>query len=211
MGLVLVAITLTPVSAATVPWLGALVLCGNLAATFVAFATEGLMAHNAGPGGRGRAGGWVQSGNQFGQTAGGGLGLWLMQHLAAPWMAGAVLALLVAACAMAPRGLDEPPPTVTHGGVADRGRDAWRELRAVLASHGGRIRLLLATLPIGTGAAQFLFGSLGPEGTHPPMRCRSRWAWAAAWRSRPAAWPAAGWRPGCRAPAPTPRPVPCRR
>jgi PAT family beta-lactamase induction signal transducer AmpG len=86
-----------------------------------------------------------------------------MQHLAAPWMAGAVLALLVAACAMALGGLDEPPPTVAHGGVADRGRDAWRELRAVLASHGGRIGLLLATLPIGTGAAQFLFGSLGPE------------------------------------------------
>ena len=163
MGLVLVAITLTPISAATVPWLVALVLCGNLAATFVAFATEGLMAHNAGPGGRGRAGGWFQSGNQFGQTAGGGLGLWLMQHLAVPWMAGAVLALLVAACAMALGGLDEPPPTVAHGGVADRGRDAWRELRAVLASHGGRIGLLLATLPIGTGAAQFLFGSLGPE------------------------------------------------
>ena len=163
MGLVIVALTLTPMNAANVPWLAALVLGGNLAATFVAFATEGLMAHNAGPGGRGRAGGWFQSGNQFGQTAGGGLGLWLMQHLAAPWMAGVVLALLVAACALALGGLEEPPPTVAHGGVGDRGRDAWRELRAVLASHGGRTGLLLAMLPIGTGAAQFLFGSLGPE------------------------------------------------
>ncbi len=163
MCVVLVALTATPMNAANVPWLAALVLCGNLAATFVAFATEGLMAHNAGPGGRARAGGWFQSGNQFGQTAGGGLGLWLTQHLAAPWMAGAVLALLVGACATALGGVDEPPPTVTLGGVRDRGRDAWRELRAVLASHGGRIGLLLAALPIGTGAAQFLFGSLGPE------------------------------------------------
>lgn len=48
MCVVLVALTATPMNAANVPWLAALVLCGNLAATFVAFATEGPMAHNAG-------------------------------------------------------------------------------------------------------------------------------------------------------------------
>ena len=163
MSLTLLAITATPIRQTTVPLLALLVLGGNLAATFVAFATEGLMAHNAGPGGRGQAGGWFQSGNQFGQTAGGGLGLWLTRHLPEPWMAGVVLALVLAACTLALGSLAEPPGMPRGASVADRARDAWRELGAVLRSRAGRIGLLLAILPIGTGSAQFLFGSLGTE------------------------------------------------
>ena len=163
MSVVIIGITATPMREATVPLLSLLVLAGNFAATFVAFATEGLMAHNAGPGGRGKASGWFQSGNQFGQTAGGGLGLWLTKHLAEPWMAGAVLALLLVACSLALAGLEEPAGLPRGASVGDRVSDAWRELRAVLRSRAGRIGLLLAVLPIGTGSAQFLFGSLGPE------------------------------------------------
>lgn len=163
MGGVLLALTTMPIREATVPALTALVFAGNLAATFVAFATEGLMAHNAGRAGVGRASGWFQSGNQFGQTAGGGLGLWLTQHMPTPWLAGGVLCAILAGCALALRGLEEPPRHTAGTGVGARARDAWRELMAVLATYGGRIGLLLAVLPIGTGAAQFLFGSLGPE------------------------------------------------
>jgi MFS family permease len=163
MGAVLVGIAATPMREATVPLLAGLVLCGNLAATFVAFATEGLMAYNVGPRGRGPASGWFQSGNQFGQTAGGGLGLWLMQHMPTPVMAGVTLALVLVACSLALGRLEEPPRARVESGVGARVRDAWRELSGVLRSRGGRIGLLLATLPIGTGAAQFLFGSLGME------------------------------------------------
>src|SRR4029079_14134610 len=131
MGLVLVAITLTPISAATVPWLAALVLCGNLAATFVAFATEGLMAHNAGPGGRGRASGWFQSGNQFGQTAGGGLGLWLMSHLSQPWWAVVARAAICACCSLALFRLDEPSPHLSGAPLSARAGDAWRNLATI--------------------------------------------------------------------------------
>ena len=163
MATVLLALTATPMRASTVPLLAFLVLLGNFAATFVAFATEGLMAHNAGVAGRGRASGWFQSGNQFGQTAGGGLGLWLTKHLPEPWMAGAVLALLLAVCTLTLASLEEPPGAPRGSSVGERARDAWRELAAVLSSRKGRIALLLAILPIGTGSAQFLFGSLGPE------------------------------------------------
>ncbi len=163
MGGVIIALTATPMRASTIPLLAMLVLAGNFAATFVAFATEGLMAHNAGAHGRGKASGWFQSGNQFGQTAGGGLGLWLTKHLPEPWMAGAVLALLLAACALTIAPLEEPPGAPKESTVGDRLRDAWRELSTVMRSRKGRIGLLLAILPIGTGAAQFLFGSLGPE------------------------------------------------
>ncbi len=44
-----------------------------------------------------------------------------------------------------------------------RATDALRNLSLMIHSRAGRIALLLAILPIGTGAAQFLFGSLGAE------------------------------------------------
>jgi MFS family permease len=159
----LVAMTVIPLSAHTVPLLSVLVLLTSVSGTFLAFATEGLMVHNSTPATRGRAGGWFQSGNQFGQTAGGGASLWLMSHSPRPWIAGVTLAALIASCALALRTLAEPPRHLRDESVAMRAGDAWRNLAGVLRSRIGRIGLLLAILPIGTGAAAYLFGSLAPE------------------------------------------------
>ncbi|MDQ6925341.1 MAG: MFS transporter, partial [Candidatus Eremiobacteraeota bacterium] len=157
------ALTTVPLSARTVPLVSVLVLLTSIAGTFLAFATEGLMVQNTAVAHRGRAAAWFQSGNQFGQTAGGGIGLWLMNHVPAPWMAGAVLAGIAGACALALGGLEEPPRALVGASVRARAADAWRELAALLRSRAGRVGLLLAVLPIGTGAAQFLFGALGSE------------------------------------------------
>ncbi len=161
------AITLVPLSQATMPLLSLLVLMSSVAATFVAFATEGLMVHNTPIAARGRAAGWFQSGNHLGQTAGGGLALWLMRHSPQPWMAGAGLAVVLFVCA-APLVLVREPPRALRGApVRVRVADAWRELVSVVRSRAGRIGLILAILPIGTGAAKDLFGSLGPEWSVP--------------------------------------------
>jgi len=159
----LIALTIVPLSERTVPLVSLLVLLTSVSGTFIAFATEGLMVHNTPMAQRGRAAGWFQSGNQFGQTAGGGISLWLMNHAPSPWMAGVTLAAIAWGCSLALRNLEEPPRPVAGTSVRDRAADAWRNLSEVLHSRVGRIGLLLAILPIGTGAAQFLFGSLGPE------------------------------------------------
>jgi MFS family permease len=159
----LLAMTGLPVSPRTVPLLSALTLASSVAATFIAFATEGLMAHNTTTDMRGRAAGWFQSGNQFGQTAGGGIGLWLVQHAPSPWVAGLVLAAIVFGCALPLMRLEEPPRALGDASVGGRVRDAWRELAGVLRARAGRIALILAILPIGTGAAEFLFSAIGPE------------------------------------------------
>ncbi|HEX8724456.1 MAG TPA: MFS transporter [Gemmatimonadaceae bacterium] len=158
-----IAITLVPLSQATMPLLSALVLMSSVAATFVAFATEGLMVHNTPVAARGRAAGWFQSGNHFGQTAGGGLALWFMRHAPQPWMAGAALALVLFVCAIPLLLVREPARALRGASVRARVTDAWRELVGVVRSRAGRIGLILAILPIGTGAAKDLFGSLGPE------------------------------------------------
>jgi len=159
----LFAMTGIPISPRTAPLLSALTLLSSVAATFIAFATEGLMAHNTTAGMRGRAAGWFQSGNQFGQTAGGGIGLWLVQHAPAPWVAGLALAVIVFGCALPLIGLEEPPRALADASVRSRMRDAWRELAGVMRARAGRIALILAILPIGTGAAEFLFSAIGPE------------------------------------------------
>ena len=163
----LLALTTVPLSVRTVPIVSLLVLLTSVAATFIAFATEGLMVHNTPTHLRGRAAGWFQSGNQFGQTAGGGIGLWLMNHSPSPWMAGAALSAIIGACALATYQLEEPPRELTDASVRDRAADAWRNLLDVIRSRAGRLGLILAILPIGTGAAQYLFGSIGPEWNAP--------------------------------------------
>ena len=155
--------TLVPLTPAGMPILAGVVLLTSLAGTFIAFATEGLMTHNTDRHARGRAGGWFQSGNQFGQTAGGGIGLFLMRHVPSPWMAGVALAALLFTCSLVLLRLEEPPRHLHGARPAERIKDAWRELVAVVRSHAGRIGLILAVLPIGTGAAQALFSAIGPE------------------------------------------------
>src|SRR5262249_32770831 len=152
-----------PLRPGTMPLLSGIVLLTSISGTFIAFATEGLMTHNSPPAARGRSGGWFQSGNQFAQTAGGGFGLWLMKHLPHPGMAAAVLAGTAWLCPLGLFGLEGPPRRLRHGALAERAGDAWRELVGLLRSRGGRIALILAILPIGTGAAQALFGSIAPE------------------------------------------------
>jgi MFS family permease len=152
-----------PLSPRTMPLLALVVLLTSTAGTFIAFATEGLMTHNTPPGGRGRSAGWFQAGNQFAQTAGGGIGLWLMTHVPKPWMAGAALAAILWGCSLALFMVEEPPRHLHDGSPLDKLRDAGQQLLTVLRSKAGRIGLILAVLPIGTGAAQGLFGSIAGE------------------------------------------------
>jgi MFS family permease len=159
----LLAMTAVPLTRATAPILSALTLFTTVSATFSAFATEGLMAHNTTPATRGRAAGWFQSGNQFGQTAGGGVALWLIVHAPTPLVGGLCLAAILAACTLALIGLEEPPRMLADASVGARARDAWRELVNVMTTRAGRVALILAILPIGTGAAMFLFGAIARE------------------------------------------------
>jgi len=152
-----------PLSPRTMPLLALVVLLTSTAGTFIAFATEGLMTHNTPPGGRGRSAGWFQAGNQFAQTAGGGIGLWLMAHVPKPWMAGAALSAILWGCSLALFLVEEPPRHLHHGSPLDKLKDAGSQLLTVLRSKAGRIGLILAVLPIGTGAAQGLFGSIAGE------------------------------------------------
>jgi MFS family permease len=155
----IVAMSALPADARGLPLLSLVVVVTSLATTFLGMAVEGLMAYGTADDARGRAGGWFQAGNLGGGGLGGGAGLWLAQALPAPWMAGAIVALVCVLCAVALRYVPEPPrfASAHHYGatLAEVGRDLWRVAR----SRAGMLGLLICFLPIGTGAAGNLWAA----------------------------------------------------
>jgi MFS family permease len=87
-----------PATARGIPVLSSLVVLASLASTLVAMASEVFMGHGVSSEMRGRASGWAQAGNLGGAGIGGGLGLALVEHVAQPWVSGAVLAVICLAC-----------------------------------------------------------------------------------------------------------------
>ena len=151
-----------PMSRDTLPVLTGLVLAGAVAGTFIAFALQGLLLHNCDPTQIGRAAGFLQTGNQVGQTLGGGVALYLLRHLPSPEAAGMVLAAVVLACNLPLLALREAPRVGT-GSLGDRVREVWTELQAMVSRVDGRLALLLAFLPIGTSSAMGLFAAVATE------------------------------------------------
>lgn len=144
-------------------WLGVLVFVSSVASTLLAMATEVLMAHATHESQRGIAGGWSQAGNLGGAGLGGGLALWMSQHLA-PWTGGATLGVLTILCCYALTYYREPERRRTvhlhflHS-LAAVGRDVW----SIARSRAGYLVLLLFVIPIGTGAASGLWSAVADD------------------------------------------------
>jgi MFS family permease len=144
--------SLLPATARAIPALSSLVVIGSLASTLVAMASEVFMGHGVAPEMRGRASGWAQAGNLGGSGIGGGLGLALVEHVAQPWVSGAVLALICMACWGAVLAVPKVRRTreTLHYWQSLKGvlLDVW----SVARSRPGYLALVLMLLPIGTGA-----------------------------------------------------------
>jgi MFS family permease len=142
-----------PLSASTMSAMTVIVVVTSVAATFLGFAVEGLIAALTPANERGNVSGWYQAGNLGGNGIGGGLGLLLLNALPAPWMAGTILGALTLACAIPLAFVDEVPHAHEEGSVSGAmiaiGRDVWR----MITSREGALGALLCFLPVATGAA----------------------------------------------------------
>ncbi len=154
---------MVPARASSIHLLNIIVFVANFAVTFLAMATESLMAYCTPEDEKGRASGWFQAGNLGGNGLGGGLGLMIAQHAAQPWIAGTILGAACLFCAYALRYL--PEPSTDHRGthVWETIRNAVVDLFKVVASRGGFIALFLCFLPIGSGAASGLWSAVAGE------------------------------------------------
>ena len=152
-----------PANTASLPLLYAAVLISNVASTFLAMATESLMAYNTPPELQGRAGGWFQAGNLGGNGLGGGAGLWLAQTLPDPWMAAAAIAVACALCCAALWFVPEPPPIPRTGKYGRQLIAVLKDLWQVARSRAGILALLICFLPIGSGAASNLWSAVADD------------------------------------------------
>ena len=141
----------------------ALVFAFSTTSAFNAFAADSLMAHATSPEEKGRAGGWSQAGNLGGSGLGGGAALWLAQHVAAAWVAGAVVGAACVVSCIALRFVKEPPANHRADSIllslVNVGRDAW----SVACSRRGLVVLFAMCLPISAGAMSNLWSAVAGD------------------------------------------------
>ena len=151
--LTVLAMSLVDMTPATLPLLLALIAASSLATTVLAMAVEAVMTVTTPPDQFGRVSAWQTAGNLGGAGIGGGLGLFLLEHLPSPWMAGAIVATILLACSWAWHWVGDVrlPPCGHSPGAAVKG--VVRELWQMMKERGGRLAALLLMMPVGTGAA----------------------------------------------------------
>jgi len=152
-----------PPTASGLKLLTLVVVVSNVAVTFLGMSVESLMAYTALPEEKGRAGGWFQAGNLGGNGLGGGAGLWMAQHLPAPWMAGAGLGLASLLCMLGLFFVPEPAAVHRHGNVFKSLWSVAKDLWGVARSRIGFLALFLCFLPLGSGAASNLWSAVAKE------------------------------------------------
>jgi len=143
--------------------LSVVVLLSNVASTFLGMACESLLAYGTDENEKGRAGGWYQAGNLGGAGIGGGLGLWLAQHLPSPWMASAIVGALCLLCAIPLLAVDEPPADLRHPNYFITLKNVALDVWGVARSRLGFLALVLCFLPIGSGAAGGLWATVAGD------------------------------------------------
>jgi MFS family permease len=148
------AMAVVPLGPDTLPLMLGIVGVASLVNSIVGMAIESMLAQTTRPGEEGRVSAWFQAGNLGGSGLGGGLGLYLLTNLSAPWMAGLIMGGLFLSCCAALLLVPDVKAHAAEGGVLGAVRSVVDDLREVAKARGGLLAALLCFLPIGTGAGQ---------------------------------------------------------
>ncbi len=143
--------------------LSAVVFLASLTTTLVGMSVESLMAHGTPEELKGRAAGWFQAGNLGGMGIGGGLGLFLVERLPAPWMASCSVGTLCLLCAVALVGMPTPARPPDEIGLVSGLAATLKDVGRLVWTRVGVLALVLCVLPIGTGAASGLWSAVAEE------------------------------------------------
>lgn len=142
-----------PATKAGLAALSSVCFLASLAATFQGMAVDSLMAYSTPEELKGRAGGWSQAGNLGGNGIGGGLGLYLAQHLPAPWIASSIVGFLCILCSLALAGVPSPVRSTEIFHLRQRVTETAKDVWDLVRRRAGILALILCFLPVGSGAA----------------------------------------------------------
>lgn len=159
----LISTAIFPIKESSLAPLTLILIFANVAVSFLGIVTNGLAAHDTPEEMKGRVGGYSQAGNLGGAGIGGGVGLWLSQHLAYEWMPATIVGLSCLACCLGLLFIKEPAPTIRNGKAIDTVRNLLSDLWRTLKSKLGFLALFLCFLPLGTGAASNLWAAIASD------------------------------------------------
>jgi len=149
----LFAMSAIPIGKSTLGILLLTIALANFVSSVVGMAVEAMIASVTPPDQVGRVSAWFQAGNLGGSGLGGALGLWLIQHLPRPWMAGAIMGVLFLACCFALLPL---PAIASHAGhvrPVEAMQTVARGFWTMVKRRAGALTAILCLLPVATGAA----------------------------------------------------------
>ncbi len=161
--LVLVAMSLLPLTDANLPLLTLGIYAYHFFISFTGMAAAGLMAYEVPAALQGRASGYYQMGNLGGMDIGGGLGLLLAQRLPMAGLAGVVLGVLCLGCCLALLAFRDQQATIRAERIADTYRAMGQDVWATLRTKSGWLGLVICLLPLGTAAASGLWSAVAKE------------------------------------------------
>lgn len=130
-----------------------IIAAANLVNSIVGMAVEAMIASITPKDQIGRVSAWFQAGNLGGAGLGGALGLFLIQKLPEPWMAGAVMGLLFLSCCLALIPLPHVKAHVSNKKPVDAVRTVAVGFWEMIKERVGVLTALMCILPIATGAA----------------------------------------------------------
>ncbi len=132
----------------------AIIAVASLINSIVGMSIEAILAKATPRGEEGRVSAWFQAGNLGGAGLGGGLGLYLLQVLPSPWMAGAIMGGLFMACCSALAFVPDVVPHRRIDGAIGAVRGVFKDILRLGKARGGLLAAVLCFLPLGTGAGQ---------------------------------------------------------
>ncbi len=161
-GVPIIAVSAIKTPMAALPLLSTLVVISSVASSLTSMASETFMA--ALPRSlMGKASGWSQAGNVGGAGLGGGLGLYLAQHVQAQWVSGAALGLVCMLCAIPLIWMTAAPRPHVRPGVLATLREVLRDVWSVVGSRAGLLVIILMLLPLGSGGASNFWSAIAGE------------------------------------------------
>lgn len=152
-----------PIKASSIPLLTIIVVVTNVAVSFLDIAVNGLAAHATPDEKKGKAGGYLQAGNLGGGGVGGGVGLWLTQHISNLWMPAAILAVACFLCCIGLFFVTEAKSTVRAEKIKTTFQNLFKDIWVTIKAKLGFLALFLCFLPLGTGAASNLFAAIAKD------------------------------------------------
>jgi len=156
----ILALGILPFKESSLPLLTIIVIIGSVASSFLGIATNGLAAYDTPDELRGRMSGYLNAGNLGGAGLGGGVGLFLAEHLNYTWMPAAILALACVLCCFGLFFVKEHPSTVRDTKIFKTIENLLKDLWNTLKARLGVLAMALCFLPLGTGAAQNLWAAV---------------------------------------------------